>query len=147
MAILDQDEHQITRDDSHGDLSTLLSNLEKVAKILSLIAIPIVVAVIGHQIQNSISSRDTNRRYVEIALSILEDPIQEDDQNYSPLRVWAVDLLGATSPVKLSDEAKAALISGEEFLPRQVSSNFLLRSDDNAVEGIYSLPSQEYLRD
>lgn len=104
-----------------------LEKLETLAKSVSLVAIPVVVAIMGNQLNHTISTQEANTKYVELALQILaKKPLditaseqeRSSDQN---LRSWAVDLLGATSPVKMSAETKAGLIDGSSTLSGEPS--------------------------
>jgi hypothetical protein len=45
--------------------------LERIAKVLSLIAVPVVLAIVGWFVQNSLSDRNVGQEYVKFALSIL----------------------------------------------------------------------------
>jgi hypothetical protein len=78
--------------------------------------IPVAVASLAPAIQSAISSNELNRRYVELAIQILSGkPVSEqgpDADAAQALREWAVDLLNASSPVQLSEEAKQALGKG-----------------------------------
>jgi hypothetical protein len=88
--------------------------LERIAKILSLIAIPVILAVGGWWIQNALSQRTVSKDYVELAVSILSKPEGEVDTG---LRAWAVDLLNANSPVPFEEEIAKKLSKGEVTLP------------------------------
>jgi WD40 repeat protein len=88
--------------------------VEKAAKLLSLVAIPVVLAVVGWLIQNSLSERNVSQEYVKLAVSILEQP---KDKAENALRGWAADLLNQNSPTKFSPEVLQALKEGEATLP------------------------------
>jgi hypothetical protein len=47
---------------------------ETIAKILSLIAIPIVLAIVGWLVQSSLSDRSASQEYVKLSVSILKEP-------------------------------------------------------------------------
>ncbi len=93
---------------------------EQVAKIASVAAIPVVLAVGGWLIQRQLQSQTVSRDYVQLSLTILQNP----DQSKVPpeLREWAVDLLNRSSPVQLNPKAMASLKSGTVTLP---SINFV----------------------
>jgi WD40 repeat protein len=86
--------------------------VEKVAKLLSVVAIPVVLAVLGWLIQNSLSERNVSQEYVKLAVSVLEQPKTEN-----ALRGWAADLLNQNSPTKFSPDVLQALKEGEATLP------------------------------
>lgn len=60
--------------------------LDKTARLLSLIAIPVVLAVVGWFVQDSLSDRNVSQEYVKLAVSILKEPKDKVEQS---LRGWA----------------------------------------------------------
>ncbi len=97
---------------------TQLDTFERIAKIVSLAAIPIVIpialAVYSAKVQGSAQKEAINRDYVELSVSILK----EKKENVDPdLRDWAVDLLADHSPTRFSPAVVTALKSGRIFLP------------------------------
>jgi WD40 repeat protein len=99
--------------------------VERVSKVLSIAAIPVVLAVGGWIIQRQLQDQTVNRDYVQLAVSILKE---SDTTKIKPqLRDWAVDLLNANSPTKFSDEVAKQLKSGETTLPTNFSA--LLQSN------------------
>jgi WD40 repeat protein len=88
---------------------TLWEKLESSTKIISAVAIPIVIAVGGWWIQNSITKQSISKDYVTLAISVLEKPKADIDQG---LRDWAVDLLNEYAPRKFPRETVARLKSG-----------------------------------
>ena len=86
-------------------------DLERLAKILSLVAIPIVVAVLRWMIQNRLGGENIKLEYVKVAVSILQKPSSPDDP--SGLRDWATDILNQNSPVKFNEKTIDQLKSGE----------------------------------
>jgi hypothetical protein len=96
--------------------------LESLAKSISLVAIPVVVAIMGNQLNQTISAQEANAKYVELALQILaKKPVpltasQQERSSDRNLRSWAADLLSATSPVKMSKVTQAGLIDGSATL-------------------------------
>jgi hypothetical protein len=69
-----------------GDLWDLA---ERITRILSLLAIPVVIAVVGGLIQSSLARRTVSQQYVQVAVSILTSKEKLDDN----LRTWAVDFV------------------------------------------------------
>jgi hypothetical protein len=74
--------------------------VERVTKILSQVAIPVVIAIFGWLIQNSLARRNVAQEYVRIALNILT----EKGKDNPLLRDWAVDLLSQNSPTPFSPD-------------------------------------------
>jgi WD40 repeat protein len=86
-------------------------DIEKIAKILSLVAIPVVLAIFGWLIQNRLSERNVSQEYVKLAVSVLEK--QKSAEVPAGLRDWAVDLLNQNSPTKFSADTIRQLKSGD----------------------------------
>jgi WD40 repeat protein len=86
-----------------------LAAAESISRIAAAVAIPIVIAIGGWWIQNSITGQSISKDYVLLAISVLEKPKDEIDQG---IRDWAVDLIDATSPTKFSQETIARLKTG-----------------------------------
>jgi hypothetical protein len=92
-----------------------LDAAERISRIVSIAAIPFVLAVGGWVIQRKLQNQTVSRDYVQLALTILENP---DKSKVPPeLREWAVDLLDDNSPTKLNAKAKESLRSGAVTLP------------------------------
>ena len=89
------------------------TRLEKVTTLLqavSAVLVPIVVAVAGLSIQQSIAKQTTDKDYVSLAIDILKvDPKVQDLYAGNPLREWAVDVLTLDSPVKISEATQKQL--------------------------------------
>ena len=86
-------------------------DIERIAKILSLVAIPIVLAVFGWIIQDRLSEQNLSQEYVKLAVTILEKP--KSSEVPGGLRNWAVDLLNQNSPTKFAPETIRELKAGE----------------------------------
>lgn len=111
-----------------------LDAAERVSRIVSIAAIPFVLAVGGWVIQRQLQSQTVSRDYVQLAVTILENP---DKSKVPPeLREWAVDLLDDNSPTKLNAKAKESLRSGAAILPsfRFVPSSALTPNLQDVLE-------------
>jgi WD40 repeat protein len=91
---------------------------EAVARITSLVAIPVVIAIVGGIIQEGLAKNTVSRDYVQMAVSILT---ADTSKTPPALRSWAVDMLDSNSPVKFSGEVAAELKSGAIGLPGGVA--------------------------
>ena len=93
----------------------VLDAIERISRMASIAAIPVVLAIGGWIIQRQLQNQTVSRDYVQLALTILQSP----DQSKVPpeLREWAVDLLSDNSPTKLNAKAVANLKSGTVILP------------------------------
>ena len=98
-----------------------LESVERISRTVSIAAIPVVLAVGGWIIQRQLQSQTVGAAYVNLAVTILENPDKSKVPN--ELREWAVDLLNDNSPTKLNAKAVASLKSGAVTLPS--SFNFL----------------------
>ena len=90
-----------------------LNKIQSIATILSLIAIPIVIATVGWYVQASISTEGIKKDYVQIAIGILKDNEKQKDDE---LRKWAVSVLDKNSPVPFSKNLRIKLEAGEIFV-------------------------------
>ena len=102
------------------------SKVEKLSRVLSIVAIPVVLAIGGWIVQNQLQNQTAivqqqlqnqtvSKDYVQLAVSILREP---DQSKIRPeLRVWAVDLLNAYSAVKLNESTATQLKNGQIALP------------------------------
>jgi hypothetical protein len=87
-----------------------LTKLREIATIFSLVAVPLIVAVIGW-----VSAHATvNQQYVALAIGILQSSAPDaKGANNDELRRWAADIIDAKAPVTLPPSLKARLVSGE----------------------------------
>jgi hypothetical protein len=101
---------------NHGQRISTWETVERVAKTLSILAIPVVLAIGGWIIQQRLQDKTLSRDYVQLAVSILKEPrsANEDPQ----MRTWAVQLLNDNSPTKFSAQVFEQLKSGTAQLPQ-----------------------------
>ena len=107
-------------------VSNFWAKAESISKVLSAIAIPIVIAFGGWWIQNSITKQSISKDYVTLAIGILEKSKSEIDQS---LRDWAVDLLAEYAPSKFPAET----LEEETLL---VLADIMQRFDGHSAHGI-----------
>lgn len=95
-----------------------LDALEQIAKIISFMAVPIVIpialAVYSARVQEGAQKETINRDYVQLAVSILKE--KKEDMN-PELRDWATDLLTQHSPTKFAPNLITGLKSGALMFP------------------------------
>jgi WD40 repeat protein len=96
-----------------------IDTIEQLSKIISIVAIPIVVAIVGWYIQNSLAKRNVSQEYVKLAVSILKESKEKTDP---ALRDWAVDLLNENSPTKFSRVVAEKLKAGQANLPTHLAA-------------------------
>jgi WD40 repeat protein len=112
-------------------VSNFWAKAESISKVLSAIAIPIVIAVGGWWIQNSITKQSISKDYVTLAIGILEKSKSEIDQS---LRDWAVDLLAEYAPSKFPAETISRLRAGSISLgARKASGRVAITPDGQSV--------------
>ncbi|PSJ18445.1 WD40 repeat domain-containing protein [Nitrosomonas supralitoralis] len=99
--------------------SNFWEGAERIAKLFSLIAIPVVLCVGGWLIQSSLAERSVSQEYVKLAVTILKEPKDKTD---NPLRAWAADLLNQNSPTKFSPAVLQTLREGQATLPAQLAA-------------------------
>jgi hypothetical protein len=87
-----------------------LHKVKEVAKILALVAVPIIVAWGTQVIQNRIAAEGTRKDYVTLAVGILTK--KKDEQPDIELRQWAVEVVDKNSPVPLPASLKERLRVG-----------------------------------
>ena len=87
-----------------------LKRAETLAKIFSLLAIPVLLGIVSIAANDKLSERTVGSQYVQLAVDILQKPPGEDDVQ---LREWAIELLNKNSPVPLTEQAKQELRLGQ----------------------------------
>lgn len=86
-----------------------LERWKNVTTIVSAIAIPLILAIVGYFVQRELSVDGLRKDYVAIAAGILK----EDASRQEPeLRAWATKILDDNSPVPFSQKARSALLTG-----------------------------------
>ena len=90
-------------------------------QILATIAVPIVIVIIGNQVQQSIAEREVGKNYVQMAIEILKVPPSKETVE---LRQWAVATVDKLSPIPLSRKVQEQLESGKVEL-RPVGSGLV----------------------
>jgi hypothetical protein len=104
-----------------------LSRLLVVSQIITMLAVPVVLAVVGFWVQRSLQEQQIKRDYVNLAVSLLL-PKKEGEKETSPeLRAWATELLNESSPVKLSKAQSQSLqINGLSLQRRDIQPGDLI---------------------
>lgn len=91
---------------------SVLERWKSISAIISAIAIPFVLAIVGYFIQKQLADEGLKKDYVMIATNILK----ENPTNQEPdLRRWAVTMLDSNSPIPFSGKAKEGLEKGTYF--------------------------------
>jgi hypothetical protein len=101
---------EVSKDPPGDRVHRRLETVEQVSKIISALAIPIVLAVVGATIQERIGERSLSKDYVTLAVSILQNSKPSDSNDL--LRDWAVRLISSNSPISFPEELKDQLKSG-----------------------------------
>jgi hypothetical protein len=89
-----------------GGLSPVWEKLRVSATVISAVLIPVVVAIIGYYVNTAIKGDELSLKYVELAVSVLQDTPRDETEN---LRNWAIDIINNYSDVRLSEDAKLEL--------------------------------------
>lgn len=93
-------------------LKEKLEHYQIVAQILALVAVPILVAFFGWQIQEGQREREMQKDFVQMAVSVLSAETKQGD-GPAELKAWASRLLANTSPVPFKDDEFRALLVSE----------------------------------
>ena len=108
----------------------MIENVERIAKLLSIVAIPIVLGVGGWFIQQEIASQSIKKEYVQLAISVLTQNSGNEE-----MRAWAVELLNHNSPIPFSETTSTKLTTGElAFLGKESMKLWQLHINDPVVE-------------
>jgi len=85
--------------------------IDKMVRVISLVAIPVVLAIFGYIVQSNIKNQEVSQNYVQLSISLLT---RDDQANVHPeIRGWAVELLDDHSPIKFNPDVKAAIKKGD----------------------------------
>lgn len=90
-----------------------LNKIQSIATILSSVAIPIVIAIVGWWVQSSVSNEGIKKDYVQMAIGILKDSDKQKDEE---MRKWAVAVLDKNAPVPFSRDLREKLEKGSVFV-------------------------------
>lgn len=85
-------------------LDQALARILVVSQIVSILAIPIVLALVGFWVQQSLQDQQIKRDYVNLTVSLLLPKKNGEQESPRELRKWAAKLLSDSSPVKLTEE-------------------------------------------
>lgn len=93
-----------------------------VGQIATILVVPVGIAVLGSMINWSIAQYSGRQKSVELAVSILREPLKEEEKKGEllPLREWAVDVVNKLSEVPFSEAAAQLLRTGQRTLPPSV---------------------------
>lgn len=89
--------------------TTRLGRVYKLSQIFALVGTPIVVALLGWKAQASAVEISTSKDYIQLAIQVLKEPLQEDRL---ASRTWAIGIIQKYSPVAFSPEAGRELSKG-----------------------------------
>lgn len=84
---------------------------------MAAVVIPVVLAIVGNWYSQAIKEREIQGRYVELALSILKEPADPNNQN---IRKWALLVIDRYSGVPLDLRSKEELASAPLLPPEPV---------------------------
>ena len=86
------------------------SKLRDGATAVAAVAIPVVIAILGNEINLSLKDSDVKLKTVEIAISILQDDPRKNPES-PKLRNWAISVIDQYSGVSLPEDARKELQS------------------------------------
>jgi hypothetical protein len=86
--------------------TTQLQRWQAVASIVGSLAVPVVIAIAGYFIQKQLANEGLRKDYVQIAVTVLN---QEPAKQESELRLWAIAVLEANSPIPFTSAVRDGL--------------------------------------
>ncbi|EKT4474852.1 DUF2514 family protein [Pseudomonas putida] len=95
-----------------------LQKAQSIVTILSAVAIPLVIAVIGNSVQQTIAENGIKKDYLAMAINILKEDGEKSDPD---VKAWATAVVTEYSPVPFSSGAKEKLgeaLASMDFLPK-----------------------------
>lgn len=93
-----------------SDRKDLWDKGDVLGRILSLLLIPIVLAVLGDAVNRSIKKGEADEKLVAMAVGILKSPPNTQDIRNPALREWAVKVINARLDVKMNEAAQQRLV-------------------------------------
>ena len=90
------------------------NKLSIVSSAIGIVFIPIILAIIGFYVNQTIKSRESDTKLVEIAIDIVKQA-PGDTEGSSAIRKWAIEVIDKHSTVKLPKSVKINLM--ESSLP------------------------------
>ena len=103
------------------------------ANAIGAVAIPVIVGLIGWQVNASVKERDAEIKMIEMAVGILQ--AKPDPEATTGLREWAVDLIDRHSEVAISSEARDELVKR----PLPMSAEIAASKVESALKAIEKL--------
>ena len=111
--------------------------IKTVGSLIASIAIPLVVALIGHWYTSAIKQNEIGLRYVELSVTILS---QKPETHTTEIRAWAIDTINEYSIVKMSTAARDQLLKNqliESAFNRNLKSGAELAAEVNTLIGTW----------
>lgn len=103
---LDRKDIMTTTQEQQSGLN-IWEKLPVLSGLLAAVIIPLALALIGNWYSTAVKEKDTQIRYVELAIRILS---QEPSKQTENIRNWAVQVINFYSDVKIGDETKEELL-------------------------------------
>jgi hypothetical protein len=91
-----------------------LEKWKAISSIISSIAIPFILVIVGYFIQKQLSDAGLKKDYVGIATGILKENPNGQDPD---LRKWAITILDSNAPIPFSKKARANLERESIYIP------------------------------
>lgn len=102
----------------NNELPGIWKKLQVISQILSILLVPVLIAMIGGIINNNLQRDQLAKEYVFMALDILKQPPTPETEE---LRRWAVDTVNSYAQVKMTDTLKQQIESqGIIFSERKI---------------------------
>jgi hypothetical protein len=97
-------------------LSATFERAKALSAIAASVLIPLAIALSGHWFSAALKERETQLKYVELAVGILRE---KPDPTAGQVRSWAVQVVDKFAPVPLSNQATDELRQRQLLLERK----------------------------
>lgn len=101
-----------------GELSLNWKKAQTVAAVTASILVPLVLGIVGSNVNDSLKQRELALKYVELSVNILREPPTDETKS---IRKWALETLNRHSEVKLDDDTQRELLDKNLQVGRLIS--------------------------
>ena len=96
--------------------------IERVAKIISMVLIPLIIFIGSCMIQQSINTASVRLEYVKMAINILREKPSKEEKTQPSLRPWATKIIDKYSEVSLTEDVRKGLEDGNVIITSAAST-------------------------
>lgn len=96
--------------------------IERIAKIISMVLIPLIIFIGSYMIQQSINTASVRLEYVKMAINILREKPSKEEKTQPSLRHWATKIIDKYSEVSLTEAERKGLEDGDVIITSAAST-------------------------